>query len=75
MPVDGCSQRDLETVAAEVSEEVESELEYECAFDWVMFCPTLNPKSGALTRYFGKRRGVSVLAPRPRSAASGVEDL
>jgi DNA polymerase I len=31
-------------------------LEYECAFDWVAFCPTRDSVSGALTRYFGRRR-------------------
>jgi len=38
-------------------EEVGIELEYECAFEWVAFCPMRNSDSGALTRYFGKRCG------------------
>ncbi|RLM77827.1 DNA polymerase I, partial [Halobellus sp. Atlit-38R] len=56
-PVDGREQRSLEEVAAEISEEAGIELEYECAFEWVAFCPMRNSESGALTRYFGKRRG------------------
>ncbi|WP_167551941.1 hypothetical protein [Halorubrum tropicale] len=44
-------------VAVEISEEAGIELEYECAFKWVAFCPMRNSESGALTRYFGKRRG------------------
>ncbi|KOX95728.1 type B DNA-directed DNA polymerase [Halorubrum tropicale] len=56
-PADGREQRPLEEVAAEISEEAGIELEYECAFEWVAFCPMRNSESGALTRYFGKRRG------------------
>ena len=55
-PVDGRDQRPLEAVAGEISAEVGIELEYECAFDWVAFCPMRTSESGALTRYFGKRR-------------------
>ncbi len=57
MPADDREQRPLEEVASEVSGEVGIELEYECAFQWVAFCPLRNSGSGALTRYFGKRRG------------------
>jgi DNA polymerase I len=56
-PADGRERRPLEAVAAEISEEAGVELEYECAFDWVAFCPMRSSESGALTRYFGKRRG------------------
>ncbi|WP_435073491.1 type B DNA-directed DNA polymerase [Halorubrum sp. HHNYT27] len=56
-PVAGRDQRSLETVAAEISEAARIELEYEYAFDWVAFCPMRRSESGALTRYFGKRRG------------------
>ncbi|AZQ16034.1 type B DNA-directed DNA polymerase [Halorubrum sp. PV6] len=56
-PADDREQRPLKVVAAEISEEAGIELEYECAFEWVAFCPTRNGESGALTRYFGKRRG------------------
>jgi len=56
-PAEGRDQRPLEAVAGEVSAEVGIELEYECAFDWVAFCPMQNSESGALTRYFGKRQG------------------
>ena len=56
-PADDRDQRPLEAVATEISEEAGIELEYECAFDWVAFCPMRGSESGALTRYFGKRRG------------------
>ncbi|WP_423995919.1 type B DNA-directed DNA polymerase [Halorubrum trapanicum] len=56
-PLPNCDQRSLETVATEISAETEIKLEYESAFDWVAFCPMRNSDSGALTRYFGKRRG------------------
>ena len=55
-PVADRDQRSLETVATEISSEVGIELEYECAFEWVAFCPLRDGQSGALTRYFGKRR-------------------
>ena len=56
-PAEGREQEEIETVAARVSERVGIELEHECEFEWVAFCPTRNSESGALTRYFGKRRG------------------
>jgi len=58
-PADDREQRPLEVVAAEISAEAGIELEYECAFEWVAFCPMRSAESGALTRYFGKRRGES----------------
>ena len=56
-PAEGREQRPLTAVADEISRAAGVELEYECAFDWVAFCPTRNSESGALTRYFGRRRG------------------
>ena len=50
-------QRPLEDVATDITADTGIKLEYECAFDWVAFCPMRNSDSGALTRYFGKRRG------------------
>ncbi|MFC7070501.1 type B DNA-directed DNA polymerase [Halobaculum lipolyticum] len=50
-------RRPLNVIAKEVSEEVGIELEYEGAFDWVAFCPRRGGDGGALTRYFGRRRG------------------
>ena len=50
-------QRPLEAVAAEISADTGITLEHESAFDWVVFCPMRAGDSGALTRYFGKRRG------------------
>ncbi|WP_144922205.1 type B DNA-directed DNA polymerase [Halorubrum salsamenti] len=55
-PAPDRDQRPLETVAAEISADTGIALEYESAFDWVAFCPMRNGDSGALTRYFGKRR-------------------
>ncbi|WP_277554075.1 type B DNA-directed DNA polymerase [Halobaculum limi] len=51
-------RRPLDAIAEEVSEAVGIELEYEGAFDWVAFCPRRGGDGGALTRYFGRRRGV-----------------
>ncbi|QZX99808.1 type B DNA-directed DNA polymerase [Halobaculum rubrum] len=51
-------RRSLDDIAAEVSGETQIELEYEGAFDWVAFCPRRGGDGGALTRYFGRRRGV-----------------
>lgn len=69
-PAEGSDQRDLETIAAEVSEDIGVELEYKCAFDWVAFCPMRNSESGALTCYFGKHRGVFV--PEPEAELGNV---
>ena len=87
-PADGREQRPLEDVASEVSAEVGIELEYECAFDWVAFCPMRKSESGALTRYFGKRRGEAYpdaglgdaiktrgIEGRQRSTPAWVEDV
>jgi DNA polymerase I len=59
-PAPDRDQRPLDDVAAEVSDRTGITLERECAFDWVGFCPTRDSESGALTRYFGKRRGADV---------------
>ena len=56
-PAPDRDQRPLETVATEISADAGITLEHESAFDWVAFCPMRNGDSGALTRYFGKRRG------------------
>ena len=87
-PANGREQRPLEEVAREVSTEVGIELEYECAFEWVAFCPMRNSDSGALTRYFGKRRGETYpdaglgnasktrgIEGRQRSTSAWVEDV
>jgi len=55
-PAPARDQRPLATVAAEISAETGITLEHESVFDWVAFCPMRNGESGALTRYFGKRR-------------------
>ncbi len=60
-------QRPLETVATDISTETGITLEHESTFDWVAFCPLRNSDSGALTRYFGKRRD----EPTPSTGALG----
>ena len=87
-PADERDQQPLEEVAREVSAEVGIKLEYECAFEWVAFCPMRNSESGALTRYFGKRRGETYpeaglgdaiktrgIEGRQRSTPAWIEDV
>ncbi len=50
------SQTPLETVATRITEQTGIRLEYEAAYDWLAFVPRRDSQSGALTRYFGKRR-------------------
>ncbi|QLG29541.1 type B DNA-directed DNA polymerase [Halorarum halophilum] len=72
-PAEGVSETDrrpLEEIAAEVSAKVDIELEYEAAFDWVAFCPLRESNAGALTKYFGKRRGEAL----PSNPANGLGD-
>lgn len=49
-------RRPLDEIAAELTAEIGIPLEYEGAFDWVVFCPLRNGEAGALTRYFGRHR-------------------
>lgn len=56
-PMPDREQRPLEEVAAEITEDVGIELEYESQFEWVAFCPRRDSDAGALTRYFGRRQG------------------
>ncbi|SDG23650.1 DNA polymerase I [Halorubrum xinjiangense] len=87
-PAEGREQRPLSAVADEISRAAGVELEYECAFDWVAFCPTRASDSGALTRYFGRRRGADSpetglgdaiktrgIEGRQRSTPAWVEDV
>jgi len=46
--------RPLRDVAREVSEEVDIDLEYEAAYDWIAFVPLRTSDEGALTSYFGR---------------------
>jgi len=64
-------QRPLEAVAKAISADTGITLEHESAFDWVAFCPLRNGDSGALTRYFGKRRGET--APSTGDIADAIE--
>jgi len=47
-------QRPVRAVAAEVSDDVGIELEYEGEFDWIAFCPRKRASGSALMRYFGR---------------------
>ncbi len=53
---EGVEQESLEAVANEVTEETEIRLEYEAAYEWIAFVRLQDSESGALTKYFGKRR-------------------
>ena len=46
----------LRELAADISEAVDIELEYEAAYDWVAFVPRREGAGGALTKYFGRLR-------------------
>ncbi|GAB3686658.1 type B DNA-directed DNA polymerase [Salinarchaeum chitinilyticum] len=54
-PREGEEQADLHELAAEISADVDIELEYESAFEWIAFVPMRSSDAGALTKYFGKR--------------------
>ncbi|WP_436931701.1 type B DNA-directed DNA polymerase [Halosimplex halobium] len=47
-------QTPVRTVAAEVTDAVGIELEYEGRFDWIAFCPRKRASGSALMRYFGR---------------------
>ncbi|MEF8757796.1 MAG: DNA polymerase I, partial [Halobacteriales archaeon] len=51
---EGERSRPLRDVAAEISEAVGIDLEYEAAYDWVAFVPLRTSDEGALTSYFGR---------------------
>jgi DNA polymerase I len=53
---DDAEQSPLDSVAARVTEQTGIELEYESAYDWIAFVPRRTDGSGALTKYFGRRR-------------------
>lgn len=50
-------QTPLDAVADEITTETGIRLEYEAAYDWIAFCPRRNDDVGALTRYFGHKKG------------------
>ncbi|GAB7009508.1 type B DNA-directed DNA polymerase [Halorubrum trueperi] len=54
------TQDPLAELAETITKEVDIRLEHESEFDWVAFCPRRNSEAGALTRYFGRRRGASL---------------
>jgi len=55
--VDDTQREDLETLATDITEEIEIRLEYEAHYDWVAFVPQRESNTGALTKYFGKVSG------------------
>jgi DNA polymerase I len=50
-------QDPLTDVAATVTDQTGVRLEHEAEYEWVAFVPRRDSESGALTKYFGKRRG------------------
>ena len=46
----------LETLAEQITEDVEIRLEYEAEYDWIAFVPQRNSEAGTLTKYFGAVR-------------------
>jgi DNA polymerase I len=54
-PREGVEQEAVEEVARKVSEATGINLEHEGVYDWVAFCPTVDGRDGALTKYFGRR--------------------
>jgi len=55
--VDESQRVDLETLATDITEEIEIRLEHEAHYDWVAFVPQRESDAGALTKYFGKVAG------------------
>jgi DNA polymerase I len=73
-------RRELDALAAEISETVDIRLEHEGHYEWVAFVPQRNSDAGALTKYFGsvagdeefKLRGIEA---RQRSTPAFVETV
>jgi DNA polymerase I len=55
-PRDDVEQEPVKSVASEVSASAGIELEHEGVYDWVAFCPTVDGRDGALTKYFGRQQ-------------------
>jgi len=68
----------LDAVAADVTDRTGIRLEYEAAYDWLAFVPLRDGDTGALTRYFGRRRDGGYkyrgIECRQRSTAPFVAD-
>jgi DNA polymerase I len=78
-PREDVEQEAVEEVARKVSEAAGINLEHEGVYDWVAFCPTVDGRDGALTKYFGRResgeykyRGIEC---RQRSTPAWIADL
>jgi len=54
---DDTNCKDLNTIAADITECVEIRLEHEAHYEWVTFVPQRESDAGALTKYFGKVAG------------------
>lgn len=54
-PREGVESEPVAGVAHDVSAATGIELEHEGVYDWVAFCPTVDGRDGALTKYFGRR--------------------
>jgi len=78
--IDESQRADLETLATEITEEVEIRLEHEAHYDWVAFVPQRESDAGALTKYFGKVAGddefkVRGIEARQRSTPPFIEGV
>jgi DNA polymerase I len=71
-------QTPLDDVAAGVTDTTRIRLEHEAVYDWIAFVPLRTSESGALTKYFGRRRDGSYkyrgIECRQRSTAPFVAD-
>lgn len=71
-------QTPLETITTAVTDATDIRLEYEAGYDWIAFVPRRDSESGALTRYFGRRRDGSYkyrgIECRQRSTPSFVAE-
>jgi len=75
---EGAEQTSLDAVTAAVTDKTKVRLEHEAVYDWIAFVPLRNSESGALTKYFGRRRDGSYkyrgIECRQRSTAPFVAD-
>ena len=71
-------RRPLEDVLEAITDEIGIRLEYEAAYDWIAFVPVRDGETGALTKYFGRRRDGTYkyrgIECRQRSTAPFVAD-
>ncbi len=82
-PTPGEAQTALETLIAEITEEVDIRLDHEARYDWVTFVPRRGSERGTLTKYVAKKpdggfklRGIEARQrSTPAFIAGAQEDL